>query len=190
MVYLKASVVFCGKSAGIRFLSHLRETLCMGSCCVRGNLDLDLDFSLYSLKQCKALLKEESGSPLLGQNDRKTGIARAIYELVSHGIRGPIKKESALVMLGELAALHSDIPSIMLDIFGVLDAETAAGGGGSGADASTEERGAFCYIVKESERFLSEKLLKERLEIDTLQDVGTIKNRSFYTKFIKVKTKL
>ncbi|EAT47141.1 AAEL001716-PA [Aedes aegypti] len=142
------------------------------------------------LKQCKALLKEESGSPLLGQNDRKTGIARAIYELVSHGIRGPIKKESALVMLGELAALHSDIPSIMLDIFGVLDAETAAGGGGSGADASTEERGAFCYIVKESERFLSEKLLKERLEIDTLQDVGTIKNRSFYTKFIKVKTKL
>lgn len=143
------------------------------------------------MKQCKALLKEDSGSPLLGENGRKTDIARAIYELVSHGIRGPIKKESALVMLGELANLHSDIPSIMLDIFGVLDAETAAGGGGaSGTDASTEERGAFCYIVKESERFLSEKLLKERLEIDTLQDVGTIKNRSFYTKFIKVKTKL
>jgi len=39
-------------------------------------------------------------------------------------------------------------------------------------------------------QFLSDKLLKERLEIDTLQDVGTLKNRNFYTKFIKVKTKL
>ncbi|KAF4523128.1 hypothetical protein B566_EDAN003143, partial [Ephemera danica] len=38
--------------------------------------------------------------------------------------------------------------------------------------------------------YLSEKLLKERLEIETLQEVGTLKNRNFYTKFIKVKTKL
>lgn len=39
-------------------------------------------------------------------------------------------------------------------------------------------------------QFLSDKLLKERLEIDTLQEVGILKNRNFYTKFIKVKTKL
>ncbi|XP_055634886.1 THO complex subunit 2 isoform X2 [Toxorhynchites rutilus septentrionalis] len=143
------------------------------------------------LKQCKAMLKEDT-SPLFAKNDRKLGISRAIYELVSRGIRGQIKKESALTMLGDLANVHSDIPSIMLDIFSILDAETATGAGSTsnGGDASSEERNAFCYIVKETERFLSEKLLKERLEIDTLQDVGTIKNRSFYTKFIKVKTKL
>ncbi|KAK0079733.1 hypothetical protein PV325_000884 [Microctonus aethiopoides] len=35
-----------------------------------------------------------------------------------------------------------------------------------------------------------DRILKERLEIDTLQDVGTLKNRNFHTKFIKVKTKL
>ncbi|XP_055591572.1 THO complex subunit 2 isoform X2 [Uranotaenia lowii] len=157
------------------------------------------------LKLCKAQLKEDI-SPLFNKADRKSGISRAIYDLLSHGIRGQIKKESTLATLGELAHMHSDIPSIMLDIFGVLDAETAAassvanasgtagapgaGTTGIGDASSSEERIIFCYLVKESERFLSEKLLKERLEIDTLQDVGTIKNRSFYTKFIKVKTKL
>lgn len=161
------------------------------------------------MKHCKSLLKDDpAASPLFAKGDRKTGVSRAVYDLIAHGIRGQIKKESVLSMLGELVNLHSDIPSILLDIFGILDAETAGGGGtaggGSGGTAggggssngggsgegSSEERIVFCYIVKESERFLSEKLLKERLEIDTLQDVGTIKNRSFYTKFIKVKTKL
>lgn len=39
-------------------------------------------------------------------------------------------------------------------------------------------------------QFLTDRILKERLEIDTLQDVGTLKNKNFQTKFIKVKTKL
>lgn len=65
----------------------------------------------------------------------------------------------------------------------ILDAETCT-------DVQSEERGNFCYIVRELESFMSDKLLKERLEIDTLQDVGTLKNKTFYTKFIKIKTKL
>lgn len=79
--------------------------------------------------------------------------------------------------------MHSDFPSIILDIIGIVDAETST-------DGNADARALFCQIVKEIEKFLSEKLLKERLEIDTLQDVGTIKNNNFYTKFIKVKTKL
>lgn len=35
-----------------------------------------------------------------------------------------------------------------------------------------------------------DKIMKERLEIDTLQEMGILKNKTFYTKFIKVKTKL
>lgn len=80
-------------------------------------------------------------------------------------------------------SLHSDIPSIVLDVVCVLDAETSV-------DVQSDERINFCYIVREMESFLTDKLLKERLEIDTLQDVGTLKNKNFYTKFIKIKTKL
>ncbi|PNF31426.1 hypothetical protein B7P43_G04067, partial [Cryptotermes secundus] len=76
------------------------------------------------------------------------------------------------------------MPSIILDVVSVIDAETSC------AENNGDERQRFCFIVKETEKFLSDKLLKERLEIDTLQDVGTLKNRNFYTKFIKVKTKL
>lgn len=82
--------------------------------------------------------------------------------------------------------MHADLPAIILDIVGIIDAETSSGL----TENLQEDRAAFCMIVKEVEKFLSEKLLKERLEIDTLQDVGTIKNKNFYTKFIKVKTKL
>lgn len=39
-------------------------------------------------------------------------------------------------------------------------------------------------------QIFSEKLLKERLELDSLQDFKVVTNRSFHTKFIKVKTKL
>lgn len=79
--------------------------------------------------------------------------------------------------------VHADIPSILLDVVCVLDSETSL-------DVQNEERSNFCYLVRELESFISDKLLKERLEIDTLQDVGTLKNKNFYTKFIKIKTKL
>lgn len=83
--------------------------------------------------------------------------------------------------------MHTDLPAVILDIIGIFDAETANGLN----DTSTpEERTSFCEIVKDVEKFLSEKLLKERLEIDTLQETGIVKNNSYYTKFIKVKTKL
>lgn len=88
-----------------------------------------------------------------------------------------------LIILIVLQLLHADIPSIILDVVCVLDAETCS-------DVQNEERANFCYIVRELESFISDKLLKERLEIDTLQDVGTLKNKNFYTKFIKIKTKL
>lgn len=157
-----------------------------------------------SLKQCKALIKEKESplfsSPTGAKAKRSNGLVRGLYELLSRGIRGTLKRDTVLATLSELVNMHADMPSIILDVIGVMDAETAnaisgAGGGaadtgGGGTGAAQEERAAFCQIVKETEKFLSEKLLKERLEIDTLQDVGTVKNRIFYTKFIKVKTKL
>lgn len=46
-------------------------------------------------------------------------------------------------------------------------------------------------MLKELENWLSDALIKERLEIDTLQDCSLLKTKKiFYTRFIKVKTKL
>lgn len=75
---------------------------------------------------------------------------------------------------------------MVLDVISIIDAETLI----SASDGLQDERFVFSQIVKDLEKVLTEKMLKERLEIDTLQDVGTIQNRTFYTKFIKVKTKL
>ncbi|XP_063232661.1 THO complex subunit 2 isoform X1 [Bacillus rossius redtenbacheri] len=131
------------------------------------------------LKICKQALKE--GTTSVGLN---SVLSRVIYELIWHGIKGPLRRDVTIAALGDLAVLHSEMPSLILDIFSVIDAET------SSSEGHSDDRSRFCFIAKECEKFLSEKLLKERLEIDTLQDCGTLKNKGFYTKFIKVKTKL
>ncbi|XP_047355707.1 THO complex subunit 2 isoform X2 [Vespa velutina] len=104
---------------------------------------------------------------------------RGLYELISNGIHGNIKKDNVIATLSEVTNIDWAIPSAIVDIFTLIDAEV-----------HTEDRNNFYYIVKESEKVLTDRIIKERLEIETLQDVGTLKNRSFQTKFIKVKTKL
>jgi hypothetical protein len=42
--------------------------------------------------------------------------------------------------------MHSDMPSIILDVVSVIDAETSC------AENSGEERQRFCFIVKETEK--------------------------------------
>ncbi|XP_063616072.1 THO complex subunit 2 [Cydia splendana] len=135
------------------------------------------------IKTVTQSIKDEEKSPLLTKSGKLSGLSENIYDLLLCGLRGALKRDAVLSALQEICALHADIPSIVLDVVCVLDAETCL-------DIQSEERSNFCYIVRELESFISEKLLKERLEIDTLQDVGTLKNKNFYTKFIKIKTKL
>jgi THO complex subunit 2 len=74
--------------------------------------------------------------------------------------------------------------SIILDIFQVLDTETQLQ-----TDYTPEDRTNFGNIIKLSEKIFSEALVKERMEIETLQGIGFVP-KAFYTKFIKIKTKL
>ncbi|XP_063708097.1 THO complex subunit 2 [Culicoides brevitarsis] len=135
------------------------------------------------LKHVKQLLRDDAHFLYDKSDQREGGVSRCIYQLVSACTKRQIKLDAALNILTELAYLNHDMPSVILDVFGILDAETSL-------QTDTDERHLFCQIVKEAENVLSENLLKERMEIDTLQDVGTVKNRQFYTRFIKVKTKL
>ncbi|KAJ2950525.1 hypothetical protein O0L34_g8768 [Tuta absoluta] len=135
------------------------------------------------LKTVTQFIKDDEKSPLFTKSGKLSGVSQSIYDLLLSGLRGVLKRDAVLNVLKDITALHADIPSILLDVVCVLDAETCT-------DIQSEERSNFCHIVRELESFLCDKLLKERLEIDTLQDVGTLKNKNFYTKFIKIKTKL
>ncbi|CRK88716.1 CLUMA_CG002522, isoform A [Clunio marinus] len=134
-------------------------------------------------KNIKAVIKDDE-SILLGKKPKGLDVTRAIYDLVCSGIKGILKKDALQTALTELIFIHKDIASIILDIFHVLDTETQ-----SQTDFTVEERSTFGMIIKASEKLFSEKMLKERLEIDTLQEFGIV-NKTFYTKFIKIKTKL
>ncbi|VEN60685.1 unnamed protein product [Callosobruchus maculatus] len=137
------------------------------------------------LQLCTKALNDETGSPLFDKNGVSTNFVKYMYELVDKAIKGIIKKESVASVIQELVQTHPDVPSIMLDVLNVFDAVSS-----QSDNEDSKERSTYCIIVKECEKFLSDKLLKERLEIDTLQEVGVLKNNTFYSKFIKVKTKL
>ncbi|XP_055386448.1 THO complex subunit 2 [Condylostylus longicornis] len=138
------------------------------------------------LKFMKSTVKSQNADLFFKSENIISGITRAIYELVWQCLLGRLKKEAVLNALSEISHYHWDIPTIILDVINIVDAETSI----VGTDGYQDERAIFCEITKDIDSFMSEKLLKERLEIDTLQDSGTVKPKVFYTKFIKIKTKL
>jgi THO complex subunit 2 len=80
--------------------------------------------------------------------------------------------------------LHGDIASLTLDVLNVIDHETLV-------NENNDDRQKLCSILKELENWLNDSMIKERLEIDTLQDCSLLKTKKiFYSRFIKVKTKL
>ncbi|XP_017854857.1 THO complex subunit 2 isoform X2 [Drosophila busckii] len=138
------------------------------------------------LKYLKQQLQDTPDSPVFDRNGTfKLGISNAIYQLIWQALRFKVKKDVLLHVLNDVVALHKEFPSLILDVVNILDSETSLM-----TDGLQEERHSFVQIVKDLDKVLPESLLKERLEIDTLQEVGIVKNKSFYTKFIKVKTKL
>ncbi|CAB3360322.1 Hypothetical predicted protein [Cloeon dipterum] len=128
------------------------------------------------ISEAKTVLSEETDENL-------NQFGKAIWELISRGLDGTLRRESIVSTIGEIVASNIAAAGVIADILNVVDIETACEGDSS-------KRDKFCSITRDVEQHLNEKLLKERLEIDTLQDVGTVRNKSFYTKFIKVKTKL
>ena len=66
-----------------------------------------------------------------------------------------------------------------------MDTETAI------AEEKKDERARYISMVRELERFLSDGLVKERMEIDTLGEAGILRlPKKFFTTVIKLKTKL
>ncbi|XP_054259118.1 THO complex subunit 2 [Macrosteles quadrilineatus] len=136
------------------------------------------------LKLCTKLCNVPDTSPAFAKTGYVSEFSRAVHNLIWSGVKGVLKKDAVVSMISELVPLHKDVASVILDVINVVDAETSA------METSGDERAVLGYIIKVSEKIFTDKLLKERLEIDSLQEFKVLNNRNFYTKFIKVKTKL
>ncbi|XP_008192636.2 THO complex subunit 2 isoform X2 [Tribolium castaneum] len=138
------------------------------------------------VKTCMQLLKDDTKSPVFDKNGRVSSLITNINMLIDKGLKGQLKVEAVVSTLQELVSLHPDVPSVILDVLSITDSSCIP----DSSNDDSKERNNLCFIIKECEKLLSDQLLKERLEIDTLQEVGILKNKTFYSKFIKVKTKL
>ncbi|XP_051034601.1 THO complex subunit 2 isoform X3 [Phodopus roborovskii] len=109
---------------------------------------------------------------------------QALYELSYHVIKGNLKHEQASSVLNDISEFREDMPSILADVFCILDIETNCLEEKSKRDYFTQLVLACLYLV-------SDTVLKERLDPETLESLGLIKqSQQFNQKSVKIKTKL
>ncbi|KAM4663955.1 THO complex subunit 2 [Discoglossus pictus] len=111
-------------------------------------------------------------------------IQQVLYELACYVIKGNLKIDNASGVLAEIIDLRDDMASILADVFCILDIETSC----------LEEkwkRDNFTQMVLSCLHLLSDTILKERLDPETLESLGLIKqSQQFNQKSVKIKTKL
>uniref|UniRef100_A0A8C3KX94 THO complex subunit 2 n=1 Tax=Chrysolophus pictus TaxID=9089 RepID=A0A8C3KX94_CHRPC len=95
-------------------------------------------------------------------------IQQALYELSSHVVRGNLKHEQASGVLADIIEFREDMPSILADAFCILDIETSC------LEEKTK-RDCFTQLVLSCLYLVSDTVLKERLDPETLESLGLIK---------------
>uniref|UniRef100_A0A3B5LJZ0 THO complex subunit 2 n=1 Tax=Xiphophorus couchianus TaxID=32473 RepID=A0A3B5LJZ0_9TELE len=106
-------------------------------------------------------------------------IQAALYEVCSQVVQGNLKIDLVSAVLGEMMELRDDLPSILADVFCILDLET-------GALEEKNKRDHYTHLVG-----ACLAILKERLDPETLESLGLIKQaHQFNQKIVKIKTKL
>ena len=84
--------------------------------------------------------------------------------------------------VAEMVVARPEIGSLIVDVLSLSDLETMS---------KKEERERFLGILNESEKYLPERTLKERMEIESLGEAGVVKNhKKFFQTIIKLKTKM
>ncbi|CAL8281423.1 unnamed protein product [Arctogadus glacialis] len=128
------------------------------------------------------LCKDLSEKPSHGCEVRD--MQTALYELCWQGVQGHLKLDLAASVLGDMMELREDMASILADVFSILDIETSA-------MEEKHRRENYTQLVGACLMFVPEVILKERLDPDTLESLGLIKQaHQFNQKIVKIKTKL
>jgi THO complex subunit 2 len=120
---------------------------------------------------------------ILDDKNGLSGLPRLVYDLFWHGIYSSLRVEQVTDMCYSLIRNSDEMGGLVLDVLNIYDVETSV-------DVTGESRKKLAKLTKSVEGALSKELLQERMEIETLGEFKIVTNKSFYTKFIKIKTKL
>ncbi|XP_048243407.1 THO complex subunit 2-like [Haliotis rufescens] len=132
------------------------------------------------VKQCRKLQSENSGL----WEPEKNAMKRAVYELCWSVLRGHLKQDQALAALADLNDHMRNVYSLLADTIAVIDVETSC-------NEDKTQRDRFITFVRASAGLITEPVLKERLDQETLEAVGLIFSKlQFQQKYVKTKTKL
>jgi len=135
------------------------------------------------VKAVISLLKESDTG--IVANPKFQDINTLIYDLLWQGIRGQIKREQVVSCITEIIAQHSEIVNVVVDVIALADTETQVD------DGKKDNRTRLAGLLRDLNRFLSDSLVKERIEFDLMGESNIVKNpKRFFNTVIKLKTKL
>ncbi|KAM9326092.1 THO complex subunit 2 [Gastrophryne carolinensis] len=111
-------------------------------------------------------------------------IQQVLYDLACQVVKGNLKQDQATGVFTDIIELREDMPSILADVFCILDIETSC-------FEEKWRRDHFTQLVSSCLYLVSDTILKERLDPETLESLGLIKqSQQFNQKSVKIKTKL
>ncbi|XP_074649653.1 THO complex subunit 2-like isoform X2 [Tubulanus polymorphus] len=135
------------------------------------------------LKSCKLAIKGE-GTESIWTATKEKSLKRCLHEVCWQTIKGSLKQDLAVLALNEVSDLHPDVSSLLADVLSLIDVELLCND-----DKSQREK--FIALTRACMPTIPESLLKERLDTDTLEQVGLVQSKSaFQTKYVKTKTRL
>jgi len=126
----------------------------------------------------KKCLKEQD--PCLSKRNRIKDLNHALYEVVWAVVMGELPQDKAKTLLYDAMANHGDVVSAVVEVVALVELEL------SGGDKARRDT-----LVAFMQALGLEKMYKERLELDTLEEIGVVRNKKmFHTRQIKVRTKM
>ncbi|XP_038056507.1 THO complex subunit 2-like [Patiria miniata] len=141
------------------------------------------------LKQCRSHVAAASNDGVLSANTQ--GLRDALYGFIRQCLQGAVQPDVAAAALGEVSHMHAGVSSLIADIFSIVDIETTCLETKPETDAETKsERENMLELLKKCKVFLTEPVLKERMEYETLGEVKIIKKDTFKQKYVRLKTKV
>ncbi|XP_030836802.1 THO complex subunit 2 isoform X1 [Strongylocentrotus purpuratus] len=134
------------------------------------------------LKFCRSRISEASDDGIITGSVHE--LSKGLRDLIDQTIKGTLKQELAVSTLSASVDIHPGVASILVDVFNIKDIETT-----SREENTCKEN--LISLLTACSAFLDSRLLKERLDNDTLDAINILSNKqAFAQRYVRLKTKL